>query len=150
MSKDISKIDQVLQFNMREMSLDEKIGKDRETPISDYLVDRDRSSPEDDLISREANTLVGEAIHFLSNQEKRVITLRFGLSGGTPLTLKEIGARMDISRERVRQVECQVKSRLRKMFARKRKEKSPAKRPRAAGRIATRIRTDHCGASRRT
>jgi RNA polymerase primary sigma factor len=143
LSKSVSKIDQVLQFNMREMSLDDKIGKERDTPISDYLVDQETSSPEDDLIQNEANSLVGEAITHLTDQEKTVVTFRFGLEGGQPLTLKEIGLKMGISRERVRQIECQAKTRLRKLFARKRMVKAPSKRPLPPSRVSKRIRIDH-------
>jgi RNA polymerase primary sigma factor len=142
LSKSVSKIDQVLQFNMREMSLDDKVGKDRQTPIADYLVDQECTSPEDDLIQREANSLVGEAIHYLTEQERTVITHRFGLEGGPPMTLKQIGQQMGISRERVRQIECQAKNRLRKIFARRRMVKAPAKRPLPASRVSRRVRSD--------
>ncbi len=120
LSKSMAKVDQVLQFNMREMSLDDKVGKDRETPISDFLEDKDRTSAEDDLLKQEASTLVTEALEHLSGQERTVIGFRFGLDTGKSLTLKEIGLKMGISRERVRQIECQAKTRLRKIFARRR------------------------------
>jgi RNA polymerase primary sigma factor len=129
LSKSVNKIDQVLQFSMREVSLDEKIGKDRDKPISDYLVDPASSSPEDDMIHRESSSLVGEAMSHLTEQERVVVAYRFGLAGGPPLTLKEIGEKMGISRERVRQIECQAKGRLRKLFTKKRMAKSPPKRP---------------------
>jgi len=129
LSRSVSKIDQVLQFNLREMSLDDKVGKDRDKPVSDYLVDGNCTSPEDDLIRREANALVGEALDHLTDQERTVVSFRFGLAGGPPLTLKEIGEKMGISRERVRQIECQAKARLRKLFARKRIISSPSHRP---------------------
>jgi RNA polymerase primary sigma factor len=129
LSKSVNKIDQVLQFSMREVSLDEKIGKDRDKPISDYLVDPASSSPEDDMIHRESSSLVGEAMAHLTEQERVVVAYRFGLAGGPPLTLKEIGEKMGISRERVRQIECQAKARLRKLFTKKRMAKSPPKRP---------------------
>jgi RNA polymerase primary sigma factor len=129
LSKSVNKIDQVLQFSMREVSLDEKIGKDRDKPISDYLVDPASSSPEDDMIHRESSSLVGEAMSHLTEQERVVVAFRFGLAGGPPLTLKEIGEKMGISRERVRQIECQAKARLRKLFTKKRMAKSPPKRP---------------------
>ncbi|HJQ99976.1 MAG TPA: RNA polymerase sigma factor RpoD/SigA [Candidatus Polarisedimenticolaceae bacterium] len=129
LSKSVNKIDQVLQFSMREVSLDEKIGKDRDKPISDYLVDPASSSPEDDMIHRESSSLVGEAMSHLTEQERVVVAYRFGLAGGPPLTLKEIGEKMGISRERVRQIECQAKARLRKLFTKKRMAKSPSKRP---------------------
>ena len=129
LSKSVTKIDQVLQFTMREVSLDEKVGKDRDKPIAEYLVDPACTSPEDDLINRESNSLVGEAMAHLTEQERIVVAYRFGLAGGPPLTLKEIGEKMGISRERVRQIECQAKSRLRKLFAKKRLVKAPPKKP---------------------
>ena len=129
LAKSVNKIDQVLQFTMREVSLDDKVGKDRDKPIAEYLVDPACSSPEDDLINRESNSLVGEAMAHLTEQERIVVAHRFGLAGGPPLTLKEIGEKMGISRERVRQIECQAKARLRKLFTKKRMAKSPPKRP---------------------
>jgi len=142
LERSLAKIDQVLQFTMREMSLDDKVGKDRDTSISDYLVDDVRISPEEDLIKREANSLVSEAMRQLTEQEKTVIAYRFGIAGGTTLTLKEIGEIMNISRERVRQIECQAKSRLRKIFSRQRMVKSPPKRPFPIGRTGKRISND--------
>lgn len=123
LDRSLHKVDQVLQFNLREMSLDDKVGKERDTPIADYLVDHNLITPEDDLIKREANTLVSEAMTDLTEQERTVLCHRFGIAGGPTLTLKEIGEMMNISRERVRQVECQAKNRLKKIFARKRVSK---------------------------
>jgi RNA polymerase sigma factor (sigma-70 family) len=120
LDRSLTKVDQVLQFNLRELSLDDKFGKDRDRPISDLLVDEHSINPENDLIKREATTLVAEAMSHLSEQERKVIAHRFGIQMQRPFTLKEIGEMMSISRERVRQIECQAKTRLRKLFARKR------------------------------
>ncbi len=139
LDRSIVKIDQVLQYTLREMSLDDKVGKERDTPISDCLVDDQTDTPEDDLVRREANSLVTEAMEFLSEQERTVIRHRFGIPGGKPLTLKEIGEMMDISRERVRQIECQAKERLRKIFSRKRMVNAPAKRPLPVGRTTHKL-----------
>ena len=76
----------------------------------------------------------------LSQQERLVIRHRFGIEGGTAMTLKEIGEMMSISRERVRQIECQAKDRLRKVFARRRMIRSPAKQPYTMSRLARRTR----------
>lgn len=143
LSRSVSKIDQVLQFNLREISLEAKIGKDRDKPIADYLVDATCASPEDDLIKQEASNLVGDAMAHLTDQEKTVISYRFGLAGGSSLTLKEIGEKMGISRERVRQIECQAKARLRKMFARKRLVAAPSKQPYPVSRVSKKARIDH-------
>ena len=129
LDRSLSKVDQILQFSLREMSLDDKFGKDRDKPIADFLVDARSVNPETDLIKREARTLVAEAMSFLTEQERKVICHRFGIAVRRALTLKEIGEIMSISRERVRQIECQAKTRLRKLFARKRLISSSAKPP---------------------
>jgi RNA polymerase primary sigma factor len=129
LDRSLSKVDQILQFSLREMSLDDKFGKDRDKPIADFLVDARSVNPETDLIKREARTLVAEAMSFLTEQERKVISHRFGIAVRRALTLKEIGEIMSISRERVRQIECQAKTRLRKLFARKRLISSSAKPP---------------------
>jgi len=143
LDRSVNKIDQVLQFSLRELSLDDKIGRERDTPISDYLVDDSNNSPEEDMVKREANHLVGEAMCHLTGQEQTVIRYRFGIAGGTALTLKEIGEMMSISRERVRQIECQAKERLRRIFARKRMLHAPHKKPFPMSRVTKRARLDH-------
>ena len=114
----IAKIDEILQMKMRELSLDEKVGKDKDTPISDYLVDGRSINPEDELIKSESQGVIRMALRNLSDQEQTVIINRFGLEGGRVFTLKEIGEKLGVSRERVRQIESQAKKRLRKLIAR--------------------------------
>jgi RNA polymerase primary sigma factor len=128
LDRSLSKVDQVLQFNLREMSLDDRFGKERDKPISDFLVDARSVDPEADLIKHEATGLVAQAMSQLNEQERKVIAHRFGIQMRRPFTLKEIGEMMSISRERVRQIECQAKSRLRKMFARQRLASAPIRR----------------------
>lgn len=112
----LRKVDQVLQVHRRELSLDDTVGKEKKTPVSDYLVDQESENPEDNLLKREGTSLVTEALDLLSEQEKIVIRHRFGLEGSPILTLKEIGEKMGVSRERVRQIETQAKMRLRRLF----------------------------------
>lgn len=117
LNRSLWKVDQALQFNVREISLDHKVGRERDQPISDYLVDEQLESAEDDLIRREDATIVSEAMHQLTDQEKAVVCHRYGLLDGSARTLKEVGKLMSISRERVRQIENQAKRRMRKVFA---------------------------------
>jgi len=114
----IAKIDEILQMKMRELSLDDKVGRDKDTPISDYLVDGRSVNPEDELIKNESQVVIRMALRSLTDQEQTVIINRFGLEGGRVFTLKEIGEKLGVSRERIRQIENQAKKRLRKLIAR--------------------------------
>jgi len=124
----IGKIDEILQVGLKSISLDDKVGREKETTISDHLVDAHSINPEVELIKHENHSFVQDAMSALTEQERIVITHRFGLSNGKVLTLKEIGEALGISRERVRQIEAQAKLRLRKAFSRSRAVTSPPKR----------------------
>jgi RNA polymerase primary sigma factor len=126
----IAKIDEILQMKMREMSLDDKVGRDKDTPISDYLVDGRSINPEESLIKHENHGLIRLALRNLSDQEQTVIINRFGLEGGRVFTLKEIGEKLGVSRERVRQIESQAKKRLKKVMARHARQESGARQTR--------------------
>ena len=121
LDKSLAKIDKVLQYTVHEMSLDEPVGEGQDNPLSDYLEDKARVTPEQNMLEREVNHGVGEAFCLLPEQQKTVIAYRFGLNGEPSLTLQETGERMSLSRERVRQIECQAKERIRKLFAKKRR-----------------------------
>ena len=128
LSKSLAKIDKVLQYGVHEMSIDEPLGEDQDSYLADCLPDKERVSPEERLLDQEMNCGVDEAYCKLPQQQRTVIGFRFGLNGEPPLTLQETGERMGLSRERVRQIECQAKERMRRMFA-KRQRFNP--RPRA-------------------
>src|SRR5215471_2875249 len=143
----IAKIDEILQIKLRELSLDDKIGRDKDTPISDYLVDEGSTNPEEELLREESQSLIRVALKDLSDQEQTVLVNRFGLEGGRTFTLKEIGERMGISRERVRQIEAQAKKRLKKLITRNRALAKPGHKRSAAIALASletvRIRLSH-------
>ncbi len=125
----VSKIDEILQIKLREVSIDEKVGREKDIPLSDYLVDDQSVNPEDELLKHESEDLVRTALGSLTPQEHRVIINRFGLAGGRSFTLKEIGQSMGLSRERIRQIEAQAKKKLRRVFAIHQLPRSPLKGP---------------------
>jgi len=124
--RDIEKIDRVLQHGVHEVSLDEPIGEEQETPLADCIMDREKLSVEQGMLDREMVDGVSEAFEYLNNQQRIVISYRFGLNRHETLTLQETGNRMGLSRERVRQIECQAKEKMRKVFAKMRTIKKPA------------------------
>lgn len=121
LEKSVAKIDRVLQHGVHEMSLDEPLGEDQESYLSDCLEDKELINPEEVILEREETRGVGEAYELLPEQQKTVIAYRFGLNGGPPLTLQETGEQMGLSRERVRQIECQAKEKMRRSFIKKRR-----------------------------
>lgn len=135
LDKSLSKIDRVLQYGVHETSIDESFGDDQETSLSDTLEDTSRVTQEQSLLEREATHCVGEAFCHLPEQQRRVIAYRFGLGGEPALTLQETGERMGLSRERVRQIECQAKERIRRSFKRKQRVNAPSKPPYAPMRL---------------
>lgn len=72
---------------------------------------------------------VSQAFEFLNEQQRTVISFRFGLGGKKTLTLQETGEQMGLSRERVRQIECQAKEKMRRVFSKMRAIKRPAAEP---------------------
>jgi RNA polymerase primary sigma factor len=84
------------------------------TPIVERLRDFSALDAERDLVHREALHRVRSAVASLNDQERRVLDHRFGLQGEAPLTLRETGEQLRLSRERVRQLEQRAIARLKR------------------------------------
>ncbi|MEL4895612.1 RNA polymerase sigma factor, RpoD/SigA family [Crocosphaera sp. Alani8] len=98
------------------LSLDLRVGDNQDTELGDLLED-DGQSPEDFATHSSLQFDLEKLMEDLTTQQKEVIALRFGLVDGQPLTLAKIGSRLNISRERVRQIEREALSKLRKRKA---------------------------------
>ncbi len=129
LDRSVAKVDQALQFSIHGVSLDQGVGPERDRPIAEFLVDESCRTAEDEMIRREDRDLVNQAMSVLTAQEKTVLGYRYGLETGRAMTLKQVGVILKISRERVRQIECRAKGRIRKIFDDRRSIKSPPIRP---------------------
>ncbi|MBE9109715.1 RNA polymerase sigma factor SigC [Nodosilinea sp. LEGE 07298] len=96
----------------RAVSLETKVGKDRDTELGD-LLETDCMSPEDMLIRESLRRDLQQLMSDLTSREQDVINMRFGLGDGTPYSLAEIGRALELSRERVRQIESKALQKLR-------------------------------------
>ena len=143
LERSISKVDEALQYSLHGVSLDQKVSQDRDQPISEFLVDESSHNAEERMIRSEDTSMITQAMSVLSEQERIVVRHRFGLEGGRPLTLKEVGVILKVSRERVRQIECRAKIRIRKIFDERRAIKAPARKPQASRRRSSRSRNEH-------
>ena len=108
-------IDRLRGVHLVSTSLDQKIGEEPSASLNDFLAD-DSDSVEERLLSEEAGLMVTDAFRQLSNREQAVLGWRLALEGPTSLTLQQIGKRLKISRERVRQIESGAKHRLRRIL----------------------------------
>lgn len=112
-------VDQVLELDRREFSLDAEVHPGSEQRQVDRLVDSGATSPEERLLRQEDRTLIHEALDTLDPREREVIAYRFGLMDRSRLTLGEVGYLLGLSRERVRQIESDGKKRLRRFLLRR-------------------------------
>jgi RNA polymerase primary sigma factor len=113
-----ARLEQVLRRRVREISLDARVGKEGTTSISEFLVDATRESAEETLIHGENAHLLRRALQVLTPQEQRIVSARFGLVDGKPRSLREVGRALNLSGERVRQIEREALGRIRRFFAR--------------------------------
>jgi RNA polymerase nonessential primary-like sigma factor len=96
----------------RAVSLETKVGKERDTELGD-LLETDSVSPEETLMRESLHRDLQQLLTDLTSRERDVIQMRFGLGDGNPYSLAEIGRALDLSRERVRQIEAKALQKLR-------------------------------------
>ncbi|HEY9750654.1 MAG TPA: RNA polymerase sigma factor SigC [Allocoleopsis sp.] len=96
----------------RSVSLETKVGKEKDTELGDLLETED-VSPEEILMREALRRDLQQLLTDLTSRERDVILMRFGLGDGHPYSLAEIGRALDLSRERVRQIEAKALQKLR-------------------------------------
>ena len=96
----------------RSVSLETKVGKEKDTELGD-LIETDDVSPEDVLMRESLHRDLQQLLADLTERERDVILMRFGLGDGQPYSLAEIGRALELSRERVRQIEAKALQKLR-------------------------------------
>lgn len=94
-----------LRAIQRPVSLELAVGEDEDGYLGDLLEDAEAVAPPDAVGQQLLGEEVRGLLQGLSNREQKVVALRYGLSGNNALTLDEIGSRLGVTRERVRQIE---------------------------------------------
>ena len=103
------------QIRRKTLSLNHRLGTDENTELLDFLEDSENSTPEaqmNDMMMRQ--DILEVLNHVLSSREQDVITLRYGLMTGEPHTLDEVSRMINLSRERVRQIQAKAMRKLRR------------------------------------
>jgi RNA polymerase primary sigma factor len=109
----VSKVRLLLDAQKTPYSLEMKVGEDESTELGDLLRDTSIRSPEEATLEGDLSNEVTRALAPLSDREKEVLRLRYGLGTDREYTLEEIGRRLSVTRERVRQIESRALQKVR-------------------------------------
>ena len=115
MSVPPEKIEQIIRAAQRTISLETPLGEEQESSLGDIIADEISQSPEEIAAETLLQRDVSKVLEQLTPRQRLVLQLRFGLNNGTPHTLAEVGEQLNISRERVRQLENEALRKLRKV-----------------------------------
>lgn len=107
------RVEQIIRAARQPISLETPIGAEDEGTLADIIADRKSESPEELAAERLLHDQLEDAMVGLSDRERRVLKLRFGLDDGRARTLEEVGAEIGVTRERVRQLEAEALHKLR-------------------------------------
>ena len=107
-------IKNILSYLQSPVSLETPVGEEGENSLGDMVEDRTEATPEEAMNTLVQKEEVSELLESLSDRERQVIRLRYGLEDGKTHTLEEIGSMLSVTRERVRQIEARAMEKLRK------------------------------------
>jgi len=107
------RVREILLISLDPLSLDSPVGESDDSNLSDFIEDTQADAPADMATRKMLGLAVLEALSELSEREKEVVRLRFGLDDGQARTLEEVGKEFGVSRERIRQIETKTLAKLR-------------------------------------
>jgi RNA polymerase primary sigma factor len=95
----------ILRMSQQPISLERPVGEEDESELGDFVEDENAISPFERAAENLRRENVRRALAALPQREREVIEMRFGLTGGRPRTLEEVGRAFNVTRERIRQIE---------------------------------------------
>ncbi len=107
------KVENMIQVARRPLSLETPTDDEEDSVLGDFIQDREAPAPDDSATYNLLKEHLDEVLGSLPPREVRILQLRYGLLDGQAYTLEEVGRKMGVTRERVRQIEAQALSRLR-------------------------------------
>src|SRR5437667_513524 len=113
------KVSQLKTVSIRPASLDAPISDDDSTEFGEIVGDEEAQTPFELLRDKNLRNEVGGLLDVLDDREKKIIFQRFGLDGGKPKTLEEVGKKFGVTRERIRQLQNIALSKLRRALSKK-------------------------------
>src|ERR1700724_280736 len=115
------KVSQLKTVSIRPASLDAPISDDDSTEFGEIVGDEEAQTPFELLRDKNLRDEVSELLEVLDDRERKIIFQRFGLDGGKPKTLEEVGKKFGVTRERIRQLQNIALAKLRRALSKKEK-----------------------------
>ena len=109
----VSKVREILRVAQEPVSLETPIVEEEDSHLGDFIPDDDAPAPADAASILLLKEQLDDVLETLTPREAKVLALRFGLEGGHPHTLEEVGKEFDVTRERIRQIEAKALRKLR-------------------------------------
>jgi RNA polymerase primary sigma factor len=109
----VEKLREIIKVAQEPISLETPIGKEEDSKLSDFIEDSEMDTPVHSVTQELLRDDLDEVLKTLSEREREVLSLRFGLGDGHPRTLEEVGQHFNVTRERIRQIEAKALRKLR-------------------------------------
>ena len=106
------RVREIQKISQEPVSLENPVGEDGESQLGDFIEDAQSVSPVEEVAGIVKREEIGAVLGLLSQRERNVLLLRFGLEDGCPRTLDEVGKVFGVTRERIRQIEAKTLAKL--------------------------------------
>ncbi|MDD7640915.1 MAG: RNA polymerase sigma factor RpoD [bacterium] len=113
MNMPVERVREILKISQEPVSLETPIGEEEDSHLGDFIQDDNVPVPADAAAFTLLKEQLEEVLSTLTEREKKVLTLRFGLEDGRARTLEEVGREFNVTRERIRQIEAKALRKLR-------------------------------------
>jgi RNA polymerase primary sigma factor len=107
------RVREILKISQEPISLETPIGEEEDSSLGDFIPDNNTQAPSDAASYQLLKEQVDDVLDSISQRERRVLQLRFGLEDGRSRTLEEVGREFGVTRERIRQIEAKALRKLR-------------------------------------
>lgn len=109
----VERVREIMKIAQEPVSLETPIGEEEDSHLGDFIEDSEAVAPDDAASFILLKEQIEDVFSCLTNRERKVLYLRFGLKDGRPRTLEEVGQHFNVTRERIRQIEGKALSKLR-------------------------------------
>jgi len=107
------RVEEVIKISQLPVSLQTPIGEEEDSQLGDFIEDQSTPGPSDAASFQLLKEQINDVLHTLTDRERRVLQLRFGLDDGRSRTLEEVGWEFGVTLERIRQIEAKALRKLR-------------------------------------